>query len=194
MKLIQKMQALNKLKKIEQNENQCLKEYLTTNPLPKEKPFYPVIFQAPIQKKSEIYQELLNYLKFHDYTNKAIEELKEILRFDKSLEQTKVKQWVQNHLDFFNENLFPFGIDYLDSVDNDNENIYLQRVNEYVDKVPFLSIIKFWECMWLLYFDQYHLDIEKRSPPDPVGSYYYKAPDPTEPKDVDKVLNYLELA
>lgn len=51
------------------------------------------------------------------------------------------------------------------------------RVDDYVDKVRFQSIIKFWKCMWLLYFKQYHLDKEKRCPPEPVRSYYYKKPD-----------------
>jgi len=172
---------------------ECLEEYILFNPLPKDKPFYPLINKPPTQEKSEVYLDILYFLKFSDYTNKAIEELKEILRFDKSLEQTKVKQWTQNYLDFFDENLFLFGIDYFDSVNNDNENIYLHRLDEYLDKMPFLSIIKFWECMWLLYFEQYHLDIEKRIPPDRVGSYYYTTPDPSAPKDIEKILNYLDL-
>lgn len=171
-----------------------LKKYVSTNPLPKEKPFFTIINKPLNQIKAEVYQKLLDNLTFSDYTNAAIEELKEIINFDKSLEQTKVKEWTNNNLDFFNKNLFLFGIDYFDVVDNDNENIYLPRLDEYVDKMPFLSIIQFWECMWLLYFEQYHLDIKKRSPPDPVGSYYYATPDPNEPKDIEKILNYLELA
>ena len=171
-----------------------LKEYVLSNPLPKEKSFYTEINKSPHQVKSEVYQELLDYLKFSDYTSKEIEQLKEVLHFDKSLEQIQVKQWTQNNLDFFNENLFHFGIDYLDSVSNDNDNIYLERVDEYLNKAPFLSIIKFWECMWLLYFEQYHLDIEKRSSPDQVGSYYYIVQEPEEPKDIEKILNYLGLA
>lgn len=173
---------------------ECLKKYISSNPLPKDKPFFPIINKPLNQVKSEVYQQLLDNLTFSDYSKSAIEELKGILNFDKSLEQTKIKEWTNNNLDIFNENLFQFGIDYFDTVNNDNENIYLHRLDEYVDKTPFLSILKFWECMWLLYFGEYHLDVEKRSPPDPVGSYYYTTPDPNEPKDIEKILNYLELA
>lgn len=172
----------------------CLKKYVLSNPLPSEKSFFPTIDNPLNQLKAEIYQQLLDNLTFSDYTNAKIEELKEIINFDKSLEQAKIKEWTNNNLNFFNENLFLFGIDYFDVEDNNNENIYLPRLDEYVDKMPFLSIIQFWECMWLLYFGQYHLDIEKRNPPDPVGSYYHTIPDPNEPKDIEKILNYLGLA
>ena len=175
-------------------EIQHLQNFVEANPLPSIKPYYPILNKPFNQEKSEVYQQLLKNLTFSDYTKAAIEELKEILNFDKSLEQTKVKVWTKINLDFFNENLFLFGIDYFDGMNNDNENIYLHRLNEYVDKMPFLSILKFWECMWLLYFGEYHLDVEKRSPPDPVGSYYYTTPDPGEPTDIEKILNYLELA
>ena len=171
-----------------------LQNFVEANPLPSFKPHYPILNKPLNQEKTEVYQQILSYLTFHDYTSTEIEELKEILNFNTSLEQTKIKEWTQKNLNFFNENLFLFGIDYFDVVDNNNENIYLHRLDEYVDKMPFLSIIQFWDCMWLLYFGQYHLDIKKRSPPDPVGSYYYTIPDPNEPKDIEKILNYLELA
>lgn len=171
-----------------------LEKFVSTNPLTNEKPFFPIIDRPLNQIKSEVYQQLLDILTFSDFAKAEIEELKKIIKLDKSLEQYKVKAWTNNNLDFFHKNLFFFGIDYFDVDNNNKENIYLPSLGEYVDKIPFLSIIQFWECMWLLYFGQYYLDIEKRSPPDPVGSYYYTIPDPNEPKDIEKILSYLELA
>lgn len=169
-----------------------LKEYVSSNPLPKDRLLFPISNKPINQVKSEVYQEILDNLTFYDYTKAAIEELKEILSFDKSLDQAKVREWTNINLGFFSENLFLFGIDHLDTAKD--ENIYLPRLDEYVDKIPFIPIIQFWECMWLLHFGQYHLDIEKRSPPDPIGSYYYSIPDPNEPKDIEKILNYLGVA
>ena len=169
-------------------------EYVNANPLLEGKPPYSIFDKPFSHEKSGMYFELLKFLKFENYTKKGIAELKEILLFDKSLEQAKIKQWTQNYYDFFDEHLFLFGIDYLETVNKHKDGIYLGIVNEFVDKSPFLSIIKFWECMWILYNGEYHLDIEKRSPPDPVDSYYYRAPDPNEPKDLEKVLNYLALS
>lgn len=169
-----------------------LENFIEANPLTSIKSNFPILNKSLSQKKAEAYKELLSYLTFSDYTHAAVVELSEILEFNTSLEQTKVKQWTQKYLNFFNENLLLFGIDYLDTENKENKNIYLSRIGEYVDKEPFQPIIKFWECMWLLYFGQYHLDKEQRSPPDPIGSYYYAEPDLNEPSDFEKLLIYLQ--
>lgn len=189
-------QTLGMLIKMKKNilNIESLKKYVAANPLPKEKPFFPLLHSPLNQVKAEVYQQLLDSLTFIDYTNAAIEELKGILNFDKSLEQKKVKEWTNNNLDFFLENVFLFGIDYCDVEWNKNENIFLRRVDEYVDKTPFISIIQFWDCMSILYFEQYHLDKDKKSPPEPVGGYYYTPPDPNEPTNIEKILNYLKLS
>ncbi len=189
-------QTLGMLIKMKKNilNIDILKKYISANPLPEEKPIFPELNKPLNQVKAEVYQQLLDNLIFSDYTNAAIEELKGILNFDKSLEQKKVKKWTNKNLDFFLENVFLFGINYCDVELNECENIFLRRVDEYVDKMPFISIIQFWECMSILYFEQYHLDKDKKSPPDPVGSYYYTPPDPNEPTDIEKILNYLKLS
>ncbi|MCA0381549.1 MAG: hypothetical protein LCH58_05270 [Bacteroidetes bacterium] len=167
-------------------------QFVSSNSLPNSQQLLPDDIQLSNQEKSKIYQELLDNLAFSDYSQRAIEELKAILRVNKSLEQSSVKKWIKKHIDFFDENLCLFGIDYLDPENHDYENIRLPALNEYVDKTPFLPIIHFWECMLLLYSKHYHLDLEAR-PVDEVNSYYFTAPYPGESKDIEKILNYISL-
>ena len=169
-----------------------LVNYVSSNSLPNRHQILLEANQLSNQEKSRIYQELLDNLVYCDYSKRAIEELKSILHVNKSLEQTSVKEWIKKHIDFFDENLCLFGVDYLDAERDDHENIRLPGLNQYVDKMPFLPIIQFWECMLLLSSKHYHLELEDR-PIDAVNSYYYRAPNPEEPKDIEKILNYISL-
>mgnify|MGYP001545679462 FL=1 len=119
--------------------------------------------------------------------------MKKILNKNSSLEQEDIKKWILRHLEIFNKNLFCFGIDYLDSGNDLEGNLHLPSIDEYVDKTKFIFIINFWECMWLLYFEGYHIKREKRSVPDSVGSYYHTPPNQNEATNIEKVWKYLEF-
>ena len=147
-------------------------------------------FPKPVnQDKTKIYLELLNYLNYKTYTENSLKELKEILRSDEFIEQFEIKQWILKNLEIFNETFFSFGLSYLEYNVKD-DNLYLIGLNEYVDKSQFLSIIQYWESMWLLYFGEYHIDKDKRSLPDKPDTYNTE---PTEPSDYEKILTFLNL-
>ncbi|HSC55272.1 MAG TPA: hypothetical protein VLC98_16690 [Phnomibacter sp.] len=170
-----------------------LQNFIEENPLPSVKSESPVLHKPLNQKKSEIYQELLDFLYLDDYGKNAVNDLKHILVANKCLEQADVREWTLKHLEIFEINLIDFGIKYLDSGNDKDGNLHLPSLNEYVCRTSFLSIIKFWKCMWLLYFGEYHLDKENRTPPDPIESYYSSVPDSVAPNANEIILRYLEI-
>jgi hypothetical protein len=142
-------------------------------------------------KKQEIaiaYDTLLNYLQFETYLKEENSKLLGILLANNSLEQPLLKRWVNNNVEFFENNIFNFGIDYLDK----NDVFRIPVLEERIDTSNFSEIILFWKCMWLLYFGEYHKETYDRKPNDEIGSYYYSAPDALS--DIEKLKNYLNIS
>ena len=71
-------------------------------------------------------------------------------------------------------------------------NLYLKRIDEWVHPVEFLEMMQYWECMWLLTGAYYELPLSKR-PVENVNSYYYNAPDPSDPSDLEKICKFLGI-
>lgn len=164
----------------------ALQEYVLANPLLN---LNSILFFEKNQNQeiAIAYDTLLNYLQFENYLKQENTKLKKILLLHNSLEQPLIKEWINSNIEFFNKNVFNFGIDYLD----ENNVLRIPVLEEKIDTKDFAETIAFWECMWLLYFGEFHKDKIHRSPRDKVGSYYYSEPDKTS--DIDKLKNFLNI-
>lgn len=135
---------------------------------------------------------MLNFLQFQDHTENALVEVKTIMSEVDGLNHSLVRQWTSKHKEIFESDLMHFSLKYLDSSLPDIDgNLYIPIIQKVIEKEPFLSLIIFSDCMWVLYFGEYYLAKEDRQPPDPIGSYYSKELDPNEPSDFEKILSYL---
>jgi len=151
----------------------------------------PLAYKTEQQRDARFYFNTLENLAHHPYCAAAIAELKSILKNNLTLEQTAVADWISNHYPYFNEHLVLFGIDYLENETATNGNLDL-RDGTCLEKEPFLPIIQFWNCMWLLYFSDYNKAMDESTKTDP-DDYYYAAPDPNRLSDLDAVKSYLQL-
>ena len=133
-------------------EIKYLQNFIEANPLPATKPYFPDINNPLNQEKSKAYQELLDFLNFKDYTENALKELKQNLNETHCLENSNIRNWTLKHLEIFKSNILSFGLIYLDSGDDIGGNLHLPYLHEYVDKTPFLSIIKFWGMYVVIVF------------------------------------------
>jgi hypothetical protein len=132
----------------------------------------------------------MDYYSFKPNTESAVNEIKEILEIHDNLENESIRKWILKHHSLFEDKLFSFGLDYLNSGDDQDNNLHLTSLDIYVDKTAFLSIFQFWELQWLLFFGEFHLLTENRTVPDPKD-YYYLPPDPNELLALDKVKKIL---
>lgn len=166
-----------------------LQDFIEKNPLVSN--VDPLAYKTEQQRQASFYFDLLENLSHHPYCAAAITELKSILKNNFTLDQKAVADWIYNHYPYFDEHLVLFGVDYLENESATDGNLDL-RDGTCLEKDPFLPIIQFWNCMWLLYYSEYNKAFEERTEPDP-NDYYYVAPDPNRLSDIDTIKSYLEL-
>jgi hypothetical protein len=151
---------------------------------------FPALNQSHGYRKYVHFKKLMDYYLFKPNTESAVNEIKEILKIHIDLENDSIRKWILKHHSLFEDKLFSFRLEYLDSGDDEDNNLHLTSLDIYVDKTAFQSIIQFWELQWLLFFGGYHLLTKNRTVPDPKD-YYYVPPDPNEPLPLDQVKNIL---
>lgn len=143
---------------------------------------------AYAQRKFLLFDELMQYLGLRDYVLSEVERLKCILEGPNEKKQIQIETWFASNRLFFSQKLIGFGLAYLDSGSDENGSLHLPSIGEYVDKEPFLPLIQYWECMWLL------LSYDDSSVEDNAGfncSYYrvQGADTKSSSKQISELLN-----
>lgn len=132
-------------------------------------------------------KELLEYCKHLNVVSFLNEELKRLIIKNTDLNNPEVQSWCERTKDFFNDELFSFGLNFMDS-GNDTENyLHIPPIDLYIENKEVIELVNFWNAQWILYFGKYYIPKELRRPPDPPGSYYSLGKDPNEPSDIEKV-------
>lgn len=145
--------------------------------------------------KYESCKDLLEYKKHIPKTKELVASIKKIILKNNTLECEGVQKWCFETKDYFKEELFSFGLLYLDSDDDEVFVFNIPNIGEPVSKKEFISIIQFWEIQWILYWSEYYLPIEERGKDnDGVIDGYYSMPLPElTPSELDQIKNILKI-
>lgn len=147
---------------------------------------FPILNKSRELKTYIAFKELMEYYQFKTECEIAVNEIKQIVEIQNNLENDSIKKWVIKYHSLFENSLNGFGLEYLDSGNDNDPYLHLASLDIYVDKTPFIPLIQFWELQWLLYFGEYYLPKENRTIPDPKD-YYYTPPNPNDPTDLSIV-------
>lgn len=152
------------------------------------------IVENPWHENTISFKTLLNFLKYNDYAENALNNLLIITENGFDIEDEAIKEWLHEHLELFDKVLFfDFYTKYFSVINNREDTIFLISIKEYVDVKPFLKILYFTEVLFVLWSGQYHLDPHKRKYCQP-GEYYYPEPIADDiPTDTEKLLKFLQL-
>jgi hypothetical protein len=168
--------------------NNYIESYISTKPAFE----ISILNESSDDKKYTIFKKLMEYFIFKQDTEIAVSEIKLIIQNYNNLENERIKGWILEYHSLFENELFGFGIDYLDSGDDPDDNLHLTSIDIYVDKTHFMPIIQFWQLQWLLYYKEYHVLMEKRTTHD-TKSYYINSQDKNEHSDLEKVKEILYI-
>lgn len=139
-------------------------------------------------------KELYGYYSFVTPCKKAVSELTSIIKRVNDLDNEEVRIWVEENILFYKQNLFAFGTSFTDENGEHELNFYLPQYHLYVERKEFVPVIQCWYLMKNLYYGQYHLVKEKRKFEEPnPQDYYYVAPNPSVPSNIDVVKQILEI-
>ena len=147
----------------------------------------------PERLKLNRLKDIYGYYIFQKPCTKANEEFISILERVNDLNSEEIRVWVQDNVTFFEQNLLLFGYTYGDANGEHKLNFYLPEFQLYIEREEFVPIIQYWYLMTNLYFSQYHLIESERKieEPNPLD-YYYVAPDPNRPSDLDIIKQILQ--
>lgn len=122
-------------------------------------------------------KELYHFYSFCIPCNKAVDEFKGILEEVNDLNCDEIKVWVEKNQPFFTKYIYGFGILFTDINHQLKSDFYFPSYNLYVEREPFIPIIRYWLVMWNLIADQYHLPISERVFLNTQHQDYYLAKD-----------------
>lgn len=148
----------------------------------------------PEKHKLRTLKELYKIYKLSVPCNFAVKQLDCIIVEGNDLDSTSVRRWVDEFYPFFKSELSLFCYLYQDEDGSHDKDFFLRDFNLFIQRKPFIPIIKFWYLMDNLYWGQYHLpkDDRKFTPPNP-NDYYYRESDPNAPEDIEVIKQIIQL-
>ena len=167
-------------------------QFIESNPHLEDRSEFPKLNRSADERKYSEFIKLMQYCRFDKDVKILNQELKDILLLNNDLNHPSITEWCNKTRSFFNENLFGFGLEYLDS-GNVNKGEIPILADVFIDLSELSEIVKFWQLQWILYFSDYHIpehDREDPTPPDP-NDYYYSPPDPNAPSELDEIKRIL---
>ena len=140
-------------------------------------------------------QQLLTYQSYRTKAVDSVEKFRRIINSTNCLDNEAVRKWVDGNIPFFKEHLFSFGYTYTDEDGKLDKDFHFPDYGIYINRAPYVPIIQYWLLMKNLYFGEYYKKNEDRSPIEAADpkDYYYVAPDPNAPNDLEIVRNILAL-